>query len=93
MTIVGLNHGLPVFGKVDQVLVVDATLVILRYSRLRVLEYVSHLNAYKVVEVNELTFVKQKKLQDFHPLGFCKGFGPFTNDFFVVLRYRVDCLN
>ena len=55
-------HGVPIFGKIEQILIVGET-VILRYKRLRVLEYGSHLNAYKVVELNEVACIKQKELQ------------------------------
>ena len=55
-------------GKVNQVLIVDGEVVILQYKRIRVLEFICHLNAYKVVEMNEMACVKQKNLQDFHPL-------------------------
>ena len=37
-----IYHGVPVFEKVEQTLIVGE-IVILRYKRLRVLEYVSHL--------------------------------------------------
>ena len=91
VVIIALYHGVPVFGKVDQVFIVNGEMVILRYKILRVLEFVDHLNAYKVVELNEMACIKQKKLQDFHPLSLSKGFGTFARDLFVVLRYRVDC--
>lgn len=89
--IVALSHRVPVFGKVDQVLIVNGEVVILRYKILRVLEFVNHLNACKVVELNEMARIKQKKLQHFHPLSLCKGFGPFARDLVAILRYRVDC--
>lgn len=91
VVVVALHHGVPIFGKVEQILIVGE-IVILRYKRLRVLEYVSHLNAYKVVELNEIACIKQKELKDFHPLSLYKGIGRFSQDSFVVLRYRVDCL-
>ena len=34
---------------------------------------------------------KQKELKEVHPLSMCKGIGRFSQDSFVVLRYRVDC--
>ena len=92
VVVVGTCHGVPVLGKVNQVLIIDGEVVILQYKRIRVLEFISHLNAYKVVEMNEMACVKQKNLQDFHPLSLCKGFGRFSHDWFVVLRYRVDCV-
>ena len=78
----------PIFGKVEQVLIVGE-IVILRYKRLRVLEYVSHLNAYKVVaELKKIACIKQNELKDFHPLRLYKGFGRFSQDSFAVLsRY------
>ena len=91
VVIVALHHGAPVLGIVDKVLVVNGELVILRYSKLRVLEFVGHLNAHKVARLNEIAYIKQRNLQDFHPLSLCKGFGRFAQDLFVVLRYRVDC--
>ena len=84
--------GVPIFGKVDQVLIVDGKIVILRYKKLRILEYVNHVNVYKVLEENEMACVKQKQLQDFHPLNLYKSFGRFAQHLFVILRYRVDCL-
>ena len=60
--VVAPPHGVPIFGKIEQILIVGE-IVILRYKRLRVLEYVSHLNAYKVVELNEVACIKQKELQ------------------------------
>ena len=92
VVVVGTCHGVPVLGKVNQVLIIDGEVVILQYKRIRVLEFISHLNAYKVVEMNEMVCVKQKNLQDFHPLSLCKGFGRFSHDWFVVFRYRVDCV-
>ena len=74
-------------------LIINGEVVILRYKGLRVLEFVSHLNAYKIMELDEMVCIKQEELQDFHPLSLCKGFGPFAQNFFVVLRYRVDCLS
>ena len=41
--------------------------------RLQVLEFITHLNAYKVLELDEMACVKQKDLKDFHPLSLCKG--------------------
>ena len=92
MVVVGTCHGVPVLGKVNQLLIIDGQMVILQYKQIRVLEFISHLNVYKVVEMNEMACVKQKNLQDFHPLSLCKGFGRFSHDWFVVLRYGVDCV-
>ena len=91
VVIVAMLHGVPVLGIVDKVLIVNGEVVILRYNKLRVLEFVSHLNAYKVVRRNEMAYIKQRNLQDFHPLSLCTGFGRFAQDLFVILRYRVDC--
>ena len=88
--VAGLDHGDPVLGKITQVLVVDGSLVIFQYQLLRVQEYVSHLNSYKVTESDEESFIKQNDLADFHPLSIQQGFGHFANHLFVVLKYRVD---
>ena len=90
VVVVALHHGVPIFGKVEQILI-DGEIVILRYRRFRVSEYVSHLNANKVVELNEIACIKQKELKDVHPLSLYKGIGRFSQDSFIVLRYRVDC--
>ena len=73
-------------------LIVNGEVVILRYKRLRVLDFVSHLNAYKIIERDEMVCITQDQLQDCHPFSLCKGFGPFAQNIFVVLRYRVDCV-
>ena len=57
--VVALHHGVPIFGKVEQILI-DGEIVILRYRRFRVSEYVSHLNANKVVELNELLVLNKR---------------------------------
>jgi len=90
--IVGIRHGTPIFGEVKQVLILDGNVVVFQYSALSVIEYVTHVNAYKVTLRNEVSYVKQSQLVDFHPLGKSKGFGCFANHFFIVLKYRVDCL-
>ena len=90
--ITGLHHGTPIFGEVQQVLVVDGHIVVLKYQNLRVIEFVSHLNAVRVVTDNEVGYMKQSNLQDFHPVAISKGFGHYSNKYFIVLRYRVDCL-
>ena len=92
MVVVATCHGVPVLGKVDQVLMIDGEVVILQYKRLQVLEFITHLNAYKVLELDEMACVKQKDLKDFHPLSLCKGFGQFAQGCFVVLRYSVYCV-
>lgn len=89
--VVGIWHGVPVFGEVKEVLILDGNIVMFQYTSLSVLEYVSHLNAFKVTPRNEVSYLKQADLVDFHPLGKCKGFGPYSH-FFVVLKYRVECL-
>ena len=88
--IVGIRHGTPIFGEVKQVLILDGNVVVFQYSALSVIEYVTHVNAYKVTLRNEVSYVKQSQLVDFHLLGKSKGFGCFANHFFIVLKYRVD---
>ena len=39
-----------------------------------------------------MSYIKQAELVDFHPLGKCRGFGCYASNFFVVLKYRIDCL-
>lgn len=90
--IVGIWHGIPIFGEVKEVIILDGNKVILQYRTLRVLEYITYLNAFKVVSRNEVSYVKQAELVDFHPLGKCKGFGHYASSDFIVLKYGVDCL-
>lgn len=88
-----LNHGIPVFGKLERVLVIDGAVVVLQYNTLSIVEYVSHLNAYRVKLCNDTNYIKQEELIDFHPLGIHSGFGCFKNHLLVVLKYRVDIPN
>ncbi|KAJ7383804.1 hypothetical protein OS493_026338 [Desmophyllum pertusum] len=90
--IVGIRHGIPIFGEIKQLLILDGNVVMCQYTALSVLEYATHLNAYKVAPRQNVSYVKQSELVDFHPLGKSKGFGCFANHFFVVLKYRVDCM-
>lgn len=50
-------------------LICDGEMVIFRFKKLQVLEYIHHLNAYKVQIKNEIACIKQNNIQDFHPLG------------------------
>lgn len=88
--VIGIRHGDPVLGQMKQVLLVDGSIVVFKYNCLQILEYAVHLNAYKVRSQNEIAFVKQDSLQDFHPLSINRGFGCNQNQQFVVLKYRVD---
>ena len=90
--IVDIRHGIPSFGEIKEVLILDGSEVLLQYTALSVLEYVTHLNAYKVTPGNKVSYIKQAELVDFHPLGKCRGFGCYASNFFVVLKYRIDCL-
>ena len=89
--ITGLNYGQPTFGKISKVLLAIGN-IIFQYKTLQVLGYSEHLNAYEVIPCDGVHFIKQDDLQDFHPLGIHQGFGNNANKLFVVLRYRVDCL-
>ena len=90
--ITGLSYGQPVFGEITKVLLVMGNIVFM-YKALKVMEYSEHLNAYHVKPIfHDLQFIKQDRLQDFHPLGLHAGFGNNANKLFVVLRYRVDYL-
>ncbi|KAM7426608.1 hypothetical protein ABFA07_022132 [Porites harrisoni] len=90
--IVDIRHGIPSFGEIKEVLILDGSEVLLQYTALSVLEYVTHLNAYKVTPGNKVSYIKQAELVDFHPLGKCRGFGCYASNFFVVLKYRIDYL-
>ena len=89
--VAGLSYGQPIFGKICKVLLAMGK-VIFQYKTLLVLEFLEHLNAYEVRLCNDVHFIKQGDLQDFHPLNIHCGFGNNANRSFVVLRYRVDCL-
>ncbi|CAB4035128.1 Hypothetical predicted protein, partial [Paramuricea clavata] len=91
--VIELEHSEPVFGKVMQIIVIDNSVVIFKYSRLLVVQYVDHLNAYDVMEedVNE-GLILHEKLADFHPLATHQGFGTNAGKTFVILRYRIDCM-
>ena len=74
------------------VFVLDGREVLLNYTALRVIEFECHLNAYKVERRNETNIIKQTDLEDFHPLGMCNGHGCYSDQFYIVLKYNVDCL-
>ena len=90
--VAGFYHGIPVFGEINLVLILNGSELLFQYKPLRVTEYVVHLNAYEVERQNEVCYVKQSQLEDFHPLGICKGFGCYATNSYVVLKHRVDCL-
>ena len=93
IVVTGLCHGIPIFGKIKRILVLEDTSVVFQYNTLEVLEFVEHLNAYRVKAQNETRCIKQDHLQDFYPLGFHTGFGCYQQQNFVVLKYRLDMLN
>ena len=80
------------FGKVENVMVIDHNKVAFKYTSLEVLEYNEHLNSYQVQPTNEVKIILKHNLADFLPLGLYKGFGGNSEKQFVVLRYRVDCM-
>ena len=90
--ITGLTYGNPVLGEVIRILISDQGIVVLCYERLDAVDYVKHLNAYRVVSSGEVDFIAQDQLVDYHPVGKHNGFGQSANSYFVVLRYRVDCM-
>ena len=90
--ITGLSYGNPVLGEVIKIFVSDQGIVVLSYERLELIQYVKHLNAYRVVNSGEVDYIAQDKLIDYHPLGKHNGFGQNASSYFVVLRYRVDCM-
>ncbi len=89
--ITGLNYGQPTFGKITKVILVLGD-IIFQYRALEVLEYSESVNAYEVISSCDVKFIKQDDLEDFHPLGIHQGFGSNAKKSFVVLRYRVDCV-
>ena len=88
--IVGMEYGTPLFGEVNRVYIIDGRSFTFQYKKLLTSEYVQHLNAYRVVYANDMGYVKQAELQDFHPLGIHKGYGCYSAQLYIVLRYRVD---
>lgn len=90
--VINLCHGTPVFGEIKEVFILDGNAILLSYNIVRVMEFVQHLNAYRVLKTNECHFVLQRKLLDFYPLGISKGFGLYSNNLFVILKYRIDLL-
>ena len=92
MIVINLSHGIPIFGEVKQVFVVDGDKVVFECTKLSVIELDIHVNAYSVSRLNEVTYILQSELLDFYPLGLTKGFGCNATKLFVILKYRVDCL-
>ena len=90
--VAGIRHATPIFGEINEVLVLDGSEVLLQYAPLRVIQFTTHLNAYEVERGNGMSFIKQSDLEDFHPLGLCRGFGCNSTRFYVILEYNVDCL-
>ena len=73
-------------------MIIDGNIVVFKYKDLHIVQYVEHLNAYSVAIGNNLDFITQDNLADFHPLGIHKGFEANANKYFVVQRYRIDCM-
>lgn len=95
MVVTDTEHGHPIFGKVDKIMVVNGSMIIFKYKTLHVIQYDAHLNAYNVHEEedeDEVNLIIQEHLVDFHPLGLHKGFGCNSDKKLVVLRYRIDCM-
>ena len=90
--ITSLTYGNPVFGEVMRILISDQGIVMFCYQRLETINYVKHLNAYRVVNSGEAKYIAQDKLIDYHPLGKHNGFGQNASTYSVVLRNRVDCM-
>ena len=93
VVVLSLHHGEPIFGKVDEVMLVDGKHIIFKCKTLQNRGLEEHFNAYKVIvqDVNE-TYVDHHSLLDFHPLDLLKGCGDRANTDFCVLRYQLDCL-
>ena len=93
IVVLSLQHGDPVFGKVNEVMLVDGKHIIFKCTILHNQGFEEHLNAYKViVDGGNETYVDHSSLLDFHPLDLLKGCGDNANTDFCVLRYRVDYL-
>ena len=90
--ITGLSYGNPVLGEVIRILISDQGIVVLFYERLELVHYVKHLNACRVVNSGEMDYIAQDKLIGYHPIGKHNGFGQNATSYFIVLRYRVDCM-
>ena len=73
-------------------MVIDGHLVVFKYKDLPIVQYVEHLNAYNVSIGENVNFIIQDNLVDFHPLGIQKGFNANADKYFVVQRYRIDCM-
>lgn len=88
------HHGFPVFGEIKQVFVADGHKVCFEYSKINVVEFVSHLNAYSVEKCHHGVggYVKKVDLFDCYPLGLVKGYGCYRNKLFIVLKYHLDCM-
>ena len=89
---VSLIRGQLTFGEIVDVFVINSSTVIFYYEELCVLNYVHNFNAYKVHRLNIFAYVKQENMADSHPLGIHTGFDDNSQDLFVVLKYRIDCM-
>ena len=87
----GLHYGDPVLGEVVNLFIVNTSAVVTCFKQIQVVDYVTHLNAYRVVSSYEIGYIVQDKMIDFHPLGIHRGFGDNSRNLYVVLRHRVDC--
>lgn len=90
--VIDYHHGFPILGKIQKVLVVERHIVWFQYLKINVTEFVCHLNAFKVQQLNEIRYIKQSELLDYYPLGLVKGFGCYANQVFVTLKYRLDLM-
>ena len=91
VVIMSLDYGICNFGLVDKILVVEDT-VIFQCKKLKIIKYDDHLKSYQVSLSEDLQYISQKKLGDFHPLSLNEGFGVNSCKNYDTLRYKVDCI-
>ena len=89
--IMALDYGICNFGVVDKIMVVE-DIVIFQCIKLKIGKYDDHLKSYQVSLSEEVQFISQTNLVDFHPLALHEGFGVNNSKSYVTLRYKVDCI-
>ena len=91
VVIMSLDYGICNFGLVDKILVVEDT-VIFQCKKLKIVKYGDHLKSYQVSLSEDLQYISQKKLVDFHPLSLNEGLGVNSGKNYVTLHYKVNCI-
>ena len=80
-----LDYGICKFGVVEKNMVVE-DIVIFQCKKLKIIKYDDHQKSYEVSLSEEVQFICQTNLVDFHPLGF----GVNGGKSYVTRRYKVD---